>query len=201
VVKARPERDRLDPAVPLGGQLSCRHRDPDPVDMKLISEIDDTAGEWVRLEFNGAVIDLDRWPSPAGHVLDAASRLTGHSIGLCAGGNLFGGYDLMGSLCYMSTPSGEAGFTASVGGGGGAPWGVSGLLGVSVSKTQRGCDFDGASGYLWGSAGEGLYGAGASASYSSSGTWPTTVGWAPGYRVPAPFAFGGGVSRTWTLGW
>lgn len=139
--------------------------------------------------------------TPTGQLFDAGSRLTGHSLGICAGGSIIGGYDLMGSVCYMVTPSGQSGFTVTAGGGGGAPMGLSGLVGLSVSNAQQSCDFDGTSVYLWGAAGEGPYGAGASGSLSDGGIWQTTVGWAPGFRVPAPFSFGGGVSRTWTIGW
>jgi hypothetical protein len=106
----------------------------------------------------------------------------------------------MGSLCYMSTPSGEAGFTASAGGGGAGPYGVSGLVGLSVSNAQNSSGLAGTSAYAWASVGEGLAGVGMSGSFSEN-CWQTTFGWGPGFRIPAPFAGGGGVGQTWTLGW
>lgn len=54
------------PGGPARGWLSYRDRDADPLDMTIISDTDSTAGEWVRLEFHGAVIDLARWPGPIG---------------------------------------------------------------------------------------------------------------------------------------
>lgn len=105
----------------------------------------------------------------------------------------------------MATPDSRSGFTVTAGGGGGAPWGVSGLVGGSVSNARNSSDLSGTGGYGWASGGEGPYGAGASASFSRNdsgeGIWQTTVGWAPGFRVPVPFSFGGGASHTWTPGW
>jgi hypothetical protein len=143
--------------------------------------------------------------SSIGRVLALTSRATGHTVGACAGGNVFGGYDVGGSLCYQSTPDGGSGFTASTGAGGAAPWGLSGLVGLSVSNARTSSDLAGTSGYLWGSGGMGHVGAGGSASRSRNAEgdtiWQATAGWAPGVRVPAPVSFGSGVSRTWTGGW
>lgn len=143
--------------------------------------------------------------SSIGEVLALTSRATGHTVGACAGGNVFGGYDLGGSLCYQFTPDGGSGFTASAGAGGGAPWGIGGLVGVTVSNARAASDLTGTSAYVWGAAGEGPLGVGAAGSLSRNDSgetiWQSTLGWAPGFRVPIPFAAGAGVSRTWAAGW
>ncbi len=65
--------------------------------------------------------------SPVGAGLDVASQVTGKTVGLCVGGDVLGGIDVNGTLRYVSTPSGQAGITASAGGGVGfrsasGPW-------------------------------------------------------------------------------
>lgn len=118
---------------------------------------------------------------------------------------MVGGYDAAANVCYMATPDGRSGFTVSGGGGGGAPWGASGLVGLNIGNARNSSDLSGAGGYAWASGGEGPYGAGASYSWSRNscgeGIQQSTIGWAPGFRVPAPFAFGAGVNKTWTPGW
>jgi hypothetical protein len=144
--------------------------------------------------------------SPVGAALDLASSATGMSLGLCAGGSYFGGPAFAGSLCYMATPSGQSGFTLSLGAGGGGPLGVNGLIGPVVSNAQNLNDLHGPFGYAEGTAGEGVFGAGAQGSIGQNSCgrtiWSSTFGWAPGARfpVPLPFTFGGGASYTWTFG-
>ncbi|WP_334142557.1 RHS repeat-associated core domain-containing protein [Rhabdothermincola sp.] len=116
----------------------------------------------------GAATDAIR-ASGADVGLRTASAATGLSLGICAGGNVFGGYDLFGSICYMATPDGRSGFVEQHGFGGGAPAGINGLLGLSVSNAQCESDFvtqGGASGWL--GAGEGPFAGGLSGSVSNN---------------------------------
>ncbi len=143
--------------------------------------------------------------SPLGRDLSMLAQLTGQTVGVCAGGSAFGAVDVMAAACFMATPSDGSGFTVTVGSGGAAPWGVSGLLGLSLSNAQTSDDLGGTAGYVWASVGEALIGGGASLSTSQGDcgrqVWQATGGWAPGFRVPVPFSLGGGGSKTWTPGW
>ena len=140
--------------------------------------------------------------TPAGMALSAISQVTGVSVGGCVGGSLFAGVDGTGSICYYATPSGQSGITLGGGGGGGGPFGGNFLIGPSISNAQTLSDFGGGFGFAGGSAGEGIYGAGAQGQIGQNSCgrtiWSATIGWAPGLRTPAPFSFEGGGTYTWT---
>jgi hypothetical protein len=73
-----------------------------------------------------------------------------------------------------------------------------------VSNAHDLSDFDGNGHYLNAGAGEGFWGAGGSWTGGKNQCGDSinqfTFGWSPGYRVPAPFSFGGGGEHTWTFG-
>jgi RHS repeat-associated protein len=139
--------------------------------------------------------------SPAGELYDLASKITGMTVGGCIGGTSVGGLDIVGSICYVSTPSGEAGFTATGGSGGGGGWGFGLLLGPTVSNADRLSGpggLGGKAGYGWAAGGQPPYEFGGSIQGNTSGIWQATGGWAPGFQAPLPFMFGVGANYTWT---
>jgi len=142
--------------------------------------------------------------SPVGQTLDIASHALHKTVGICASGDVFAGADIHGSVCYVSTPSGQTGLTVSVGVGFGAPYGVSSLLGPEISNAQRLSDLGGPFAFASASAGRGPFGAGAfgEAGENSCGRtiWVAGGGWAPSLRIaPTPFSYAGGLTNTLTF--
>ena len=139
-------------------------------------------------------------------IAQAVTNATGLTMGGCAGGSYFGGPALNANLCWVATPSGQTGFTFSLGGGGGGPLGVNALLGPVFSNAQNLCDLRGGFGYGEGSVGEYVFGGGTQGSIGNNrnnrAVWTAEGGWAPALRtpVPIPFTGGGGGSFTWVLG-
>ena len=144
--------------------------------------------------------------SPTGVGLDALSKVSGLTFGGCIGGSVFAGPGATANLCYAVTPSGQSGFTFTLGGGGGGPLGANLLIGPMVSNAQRLSDLGGPFAYGEGSAGEGPYGAGGQGAIGQNACgktiWSAEGGWAPGARfpIPIPATGGGGASYTWTFG-
>jgi RHS repeat-associated protein len=140
--------------------------------------------------------------SPIGVALTAASQATGKTVGFCEGGDLLGGIDINANLCYLATPSGQFGITASLGGGAGAPIGLGALIGPTVSNAKSLNDLSGLFAYGWSTAGELQYSGGASVELGRNSCgktiWQGTAGWAPGLDLPIPFSVGAGANYTWT---
>ncbi len=140
--------------------------------------------------------------TPAGQALDLLSHVTGKTVGGCIGGDVLAGIDINGNICYLSTPSGQAGFTASGGVGLGFPVGVGATVGPSLSNARTLDDLSGPFGYVWASGGKGPFAGGGSYEWGKNGCghniWQATVGWSPDFHLPTPYSFGGGVSNTWT---
>jgi RHS repeat-associated protein len=144
--------------------------------------------------------------SPVGQALDLVSHGTGMTVGGCVSGTVLSGVELDASICYASTPSGQAGFTAGAGAGMGFPVGGSFLVGPTVSNAHNLGDLGGPFGYLWASGGAGPLSAGGSmqAGKNSCGSviWQATPGWAPGLATPTPFGYGSGLNWALTApGW
>jgi len=139
---------------------------------------------------------------PNGQLLDLASRVSGKTVGYCVNADAVGGVNGTGGVCYVSTPSGEAGFTATGGFGPGATIGASVTVGYTLSNAKKMSDLSKQFAYVWGSAGEGpASGTGSFAwGQNSEGKniWQATVGASfSGNPPPVPFSFGGGTSYTW----
>jgi RHS repeat-associated protein len=143
--------------------------------------------------------------SPTGRLLDIGSQLSGHTIGICVGGSGVGGLlgdDVTG--CYVSTPSGEAGFTFTNGGqvalGGPS---VNGLVGGTVSNAQNLQDLRGQFNYADVTVGVEEKSVGGSFAWSNNcghHIWQYTGGWTPGTPSPWPGSIGRGNSTTWATG-
>jgi hypothetical protein len=137
---------------------------------------------------------------PTGQAFDLVSHLTGKTVGVCVNGDAVAGYNATGGFCYVSTPSGEAGFTATAGGGLGASIGGSVTIGFTGSNARNMSDLAKQFAYVWGSAGEGI-GATGSLQWGQNGEGRTirqgTLGASLVGPRPTPFSYGGGVSYTW----
>jgi hypothetical protein len=144
--------------------------------------------------------------SPAGLAAGAIGQATGITVGGCIGGSAFAGLGGTANLCWATTPSGQHGFTFSLGGGGGGPWGTNALIGPLFSNAQDLCDLGGPFAYGEASVGELQYSGGAQFAVGTNSRgqviWSGVPGWAPGPRnpLPVPFTFGGGALYTWTYG-
>jgi RHS repeat-associated protein len=160
----------------------------------------DCAGDVVDvgLKVTGTVIHY----SPAGQLADLISRTTGVTVGGCVGGSAFAGVGVTGSICYYSTPSGQAGITVTAGGGVGGPAGANLMIGPSVSNAQQLCQLGSWFYYGGGTLGEGLPDVGGQVAVGDSNghpIWVGTGGWTPGVSVPTPFSVEGGKTYTWTF--
>jgi hypothetical protein len=153
--------------------------------------------------------------SPFGTAAQAASSVTGLTLGGCISGSITGfSANGVASVCYYATPSGDGGLTASLGGGTGLGWGADLTLGPSISNAQHVSDLGGWFGYTGGSAGEDIVGSG-SLSYGVNSCGNTIfdgyagAGEDSGFNfgrplgIPGlPFSAGTGASYTWTYqGW
>jgi hypothetical protein len=138
--------------------------------------------------------------STAGQIADLVSQTTGVTVGGCLGGSAFAGAAVTGSVCYYSTPSGQAGITVTGGGGGGGPIGANLLIGPSVSNAQSLCDLHGPFAYAGGTLGDTLPEVGGQAAIGTGShgqpVGVATGGWAPGVNFPVPFSVEGGVTYT-----
>ncbi|MGH3456137.1 MAG: RHS repeat-associated core domain-containing protein, partial [Nocardioidaceae bacterium] len=94
--------------------------------------------------------------SPVGVVLDVTSRVTGRTLGGCVGGSANAFIAVSGSLCYVSTPSGEAGFTGTLGYGLSSTPGASVMAGPTISNARSLDDLRGGFSYFEAFAGEGV---------------------------------------------
>jgi hypothetical protein len=142
--------------------------------------------------------------SPAGVAASAFSRATGITVGGCVGGSAAVLIHGTANLCWVATPSGQTGFTFTLGGGGGYG-GISALAGPVFSNAQDMCELSRKFDYAEGSAGTGpvtRVGGQVAVGQRANGQtiWTAEPGWAPALRVGPPVSGGGGVSYTWTFG-
>ena len=123
--------------------------------------------------------------SPAGQVLQAASTITGLTIGLCVGGSAVGfGVSASAQACYVTTPGGQSGATVTVGGGQGAGEGANAFFGGYVSNGQSLCDQGGTFYSAGGGAGDlAASGGGYVATSPNLQTWDLGGGWTPGVSL------------------
>lgn len=136
--------------------------------------------------------------TPVGRDLDLIARLTGHSAGVCAGGNVTVPYiDRSYQLCYTSTPSGEHGFVLTAGAGVGAP-SVTGYIGPMFSNAQSFDDLRGRGSYAYGGAGPISGGAAWGTDSCGDTTWSASGGYTPPGFGFTPFGFSGGAGEATT---
>ena len=138
--------------------------------------------------------------SAAGLALDLTSRLSGETVGVCVGGGAGAGLGVGGTLCYVSTPSGQTGWQASGGGSAGVQYGFNGFVGGTVSNAQTLDELNGHGPNLTVGGGEGPYSGGGSYSSSTNPCGHTTfqvmAGWTPGLGWPVTATAGYGWSAT-----
>ena len=144
--------------------------------------------------------------TPHGLVTDVASRATGKTLGFCIGASGSAVLAVNGSLCYVSTPSGEAGFTGTLGYGLSSSTGASLLAGPTISNAQSLSDLRGAFSYREVFASRGSWGANLAYGYGSNqcgdDIWQVTPSitrsseWVPSYPLGMEY----GQSWTWAGG-
>ncbi len=161
--------------------------------------IADTAGTIVT--DGGRVASTVLKYSPPGLALQAVSSLTGKTVGVCVGGTFSAGGSVSASLCYLATPSGQSGITATVGGGTGGPVSASASLGPVISNGQTLNDQTGEFEYGGASAGYGPFSGGVfgSEGHNACGSpiWDAGLAWTPNIGLGPPVSIHGGVSYTW----
>jgi hypothetical protein len=138
--------------------------------------------------------------SPIGVGLQAISDATGHTVGICIGGSAQTYGAVKSSICYVATPSGQSGITATVGVGTGLPLseGANGFIGGLYSNGTDLTEQGGKFGYGSATLGDGWTTVGGG--YARSGKiWDAEAGWAPGGEAPIPASLQGGVSETATF--
>jgi hypothetical protein len=141
--------------------------------------------------------------SRTGRILDVASRLTGKTVGGCVGGGAVGGGSVTAGACYVATPSGQSGFTATAGRGIGLSFGANGLIGPTFSNARTLDDLSKGFRYADVTVGRGgPYSGGAQVVWGRNAAgkpiWEATVGWAPSIPGPLPISAAYGESYTWT---
>ncbi len=141
------------------------------------------------------VATLVQYGTPLGQIDSLASVLTGHTVGQCLGAGAQSALAVSGQACYMATPGGQSGISLSWSGGGGAPAGANGFVGLLYSNGHDLACQGGPFTYGSGTVGEGPFSLGGS--YAGGGkTWDSEVGWAPSVEVPLPASGQVGISHT-----
>lgn len=109
---------------------------------------------------------------------------------------------MSGQLCYLATPSGQSGLTATVGGGAGGPLSASASIGPVVSNGQSLNDQGGVFKYGGASAGYGPFSGGVFGAEGQNACgatiWDAGAAWTPNIGLGPPVSIHGGVSYTWT---
>jgi len=149
--------------------------------------------------------------SPEGTLLRGISQLTDTTVGACIAGDIYLGNAFHAGVCYVATPSGQSGFTFSVGGGFGAPIGASGFAGPMFSNAHDLSDLGGPFSYGWASFGAFPAAAGVAGEVGTNARGQLigvgSYGWTPAIPLADPLfvevprgSFGGGFDYAWTIG-